>query len=341
MKVSINSRFSLPNVLLILFIISSWMGCEEEPKSVEQEQPKPVAVKVPPFDRDSAFAYVEKQLSFGPRVPNTPGHTAAKEWFVQTLERFGLSVQEQNFTATDYWGKTINGTNIIAQYQPQQSRRLLLAAHWDSRQIADSPLTQERQDEAIPGADDGGSGVAVLLEVARQLQANPVGIGVDIILFDAEDQGEPFEVQEQQQEQIWWCLGSQHWSKNPHSTNFEYGVLLDMVGAKNARFAKEGYSRQFAGQVVNKVWKLARQMSLSNYFVDQNAGGVTDDHIFVNSQAGIPMIDIINLQESGKTSFGDHWHTHQDDLSVIDPRTLGAVGQLVLALIYREAAGTI
>lgn len=334
------STFSL---LLGLLLVTGF-GCKED-KPQQQAAPPTTArsaPKVPAFKADSAYAFIERQIAFGPRVPNTPEHAATRDWMVATLEGYGMTVQQQNFTDEDYYGNTVNGTNVIGRYRPELTNRILLAAHWDTRQIADSPLADDaREQEPIPGADDGGSGVGVLLEIARVLQANPVDMGIDIVFFDAEDQGEPYEVQSDKLDQIWWCLGSQYWSANPHSTNFKYGILLDMVGARNARFAKEEISRRYAPQVVDRIWKLARQMGKGNYFADQNVGPITDDHLFVNRVAGIPMVDIINTQPGGKTSFGNHWHTHNDDISIIDKRTLQAVGQVVTALIYREAAGNI
>lgn len=302
-------------------------------------------VPVPKFDRDSAFFYVEKQLSFGPRAPEMEGHQACKEWLVSKLEEFGASVIQQDFTANLYTGKSYQATNIIGQYNPESKNRIILAAHWDTRLLADSDLSTERQDEPIPGADDGASGVAVLLEIARQLGQNPINLGVDIIFFDAEDngqdtkEGEQISEAEQEKRSRSWALGAQYWANNLHrpKKDFDYGILLDMVGAEGAIFQKEGWSMYYAPAIVNKVWKLANNMGYGNYFVNQkDRGGVTDDHYFVNKIAGIKMIDIIHKSQEG---FGDHWHTHNDDIDIIDKRTLRAVGQLVLAVVYRENNG--
>lgn len=294
----------------------------------------------PVFQRDTALAFVAKQVSFGPRVPNTPAHEQCKNWLVMKLKDFGAQVIEQNFQAKMYTGKSINGVNIIGQINPSARNRLVLAAHWDSRHIADSPLSTERKNEPILGADDGGSGVAVLLEIARQLHLDPnrpVNLGVDIVFFDAEDLGDP-----DGEDNKSWCLGSQYWAKNLHVNGYQprYGILLDMVGARNARFPKEGYSMQIAPQLVNSIWDLAQSMGYGNYFDNAQAGAVTDDHFFVSTLARIPMIDIINLPLNPKnSSFGDHWHTHNDNLGVIDIRTLRAVGQVILEVLYREASG--
>lgn len=303
------------------------------------DSPPPVVnkVKVPRFERDSAFAFIEKQVSFGPRVPNTEAHQQCKEWLVEQFRSYGAKVIEQDFIATAYTGLKLNSTNIIAQYKPDAVKRVLLAAHWDSRPFADSPLSEERQEEAILGADDGGSGVAVLLEVARQLQQNPIDLGVDIVLFDAEDYGDS-----ENHTPNSFALGSQYWSQNVHVSGQQrprYGILLDMVGSKDARFPKEYYSTQFAPAIVDKVWKLAQSMGYGNYFVNETSGGIADDHYYVNTIARIPMIDIINRQPGTQTGFGAYWHTHDDDMDVIDKRTLRAVGQVMLAVLYREHNG--
>jgi len=322
-------------------------GCGNDSGSTQIADTPVNAVPVPPFNRDTAFAYVEKQLSFGPRVVGSEGHQACKNWIVSQLQSFGASVIEQDFEAKVYTGEALPATNIIGQFNPESKNRIILAAHWDTRHIADSPLAKERQDEPIPGADDGASGVAVLLEIGRQLGQNPIDMGVDLVFFDAEDYGEDSKDEEQltqaqaEARQASWALGAQHWSRNIHApkNDFEYGILLDMVGAEGARFPKEGYSMRFARPIVNKVWSLAQKMGYGNYFVNQTEGGVTDDHFFVNTIANIPMIDIIHKPVETETGFGPHWHTHNDDIDIIDKRTLRAVGQLVLAVVYRENNG--
>jgi len=291
-------------------------------------------VSAPRFDRDSAYAFVEKQVAFGPRVPNTAAHTACKNWYVERLRAYGAEVIEQTFQPKAYTGEVLQATNIIARYNPAAPQRIVLAAHWDSRPFADSPINTERTKDPVMGADDGASGVGVLLEVARQLQAQPIqNIGIDLVLFDAEDYGNMGGNDDKS-----WGLGSQHWSRNLHvpANQFKYGILLDMVGAKGARFAREQVSMRYAPQVMDKVWKLAQDLGYGNYFVDEDGGAVTDDHYFVNTIAGIPMIDIINRPTTTETGFGAYWHTHDDDMDIIDARTLRAVGQVLLELIYKE-----
>lgn len=336
--------------ILLLLSLLVFFACRNDQVTSDNNSTdtanKPEA-QVPRFDRDTAYQFVVDQLAFGPRVMNSDGHEKMKEWLAEKMRSYGAEVIEQTFNAQAYTGITLNGTNIIAQYNPGLSNRILLAAHWDTRHIADSPLSTERRDEPILGADDGASGVAVLMEIARQLNANPIELGVDLIFFDAEDYGfskEEYASQQEQNESVLsYALGAQHWSRNKHTNQrYQYGVLLDMVGAKNAYFPKEAYSMEYAAAVVEKIWKLAGTMGYSNYFADVQGGGVTDDHYFVNNIARIPMVDIINLPpDSQNKGFGNHWHSHNDNIDVIDRRTLRAVGQVMLALLYREYNGTI
>ena len=213
----------------------------------------------------------------------------------------------------------------------------MLAAHWDSRPIADYDADESKQKEPILGADDGASGVGILLEVARQLQQNPIDLGVDIIFLDLEDYGES-----QSEDYTSWCLGAQHWGKNLHRPGYtaKFGILLDMAGAKNARFTKDETSMTFAKPIMDKVWKLGQNMGYGNYFVDVSTKMLIDDHLFINRLTKIPTIDIINRPADSETGFGHYWHTHKDDMSVIDHQTLKAVGQTVLAVLYRESDGT-
>lgn len=323
----------------ILFLLI--VACKNDPATTtkEQEQPASAApVKVPAFSKDSAYLYVEQQVAFGPRVPGTDAHQATREWLVAKLKSTGASVKEQTFNAKTSTIGEVRAANIIASFNPTYARRVVLAAHWDTRYVADEDDTDA--DKPHDGADDGGSGVGILLEIARLLNENPIPIGVDIILFDAEDQGSTSGGSES------WCLGSQYWSKNPHVQSYraEYGILLDMVGAKGAVFRKEQLTGVFMPskvsrihQVYEKVWALAKGMNKSAYFPDLNTGPVTDDHFFVNLNTEIPMIDIIYKSIEHPNGFGPHWHTHDDNMSVIDPNTLGAVGQVVTAFLYNSS----
>jgi len=351
-----NIHINILKVILICFLgLALWQCNPDPPKgdgtttvTIPEKKVNPNPRRVPKFEQDSAYAHIAKQISFGTRVPNSPGHTACKNWLVSQLKSYKANVIEQDFTADAYYGVTYNGTNIIGQYNPEATERICLAAHWDTRHVAEKDKDESMQNKPIDGADDGASGVGVLMEIARLISENGIDIGLDIILFDAEDNGitstdEPESIAEMEENNRTWCLGSQHWGKNPHTPNYKakFGILLDMVGANGARFPLEGHSAKNAGPTLDKVWKLAKTMGFANYFVPEKGGAITDDHYYVMKHRQFPMIDIINLSKKPNQSFGDHHHTHGDNLDVIDKRVLKAVGRVVTATIYRENNGTL
>lgn len=302
----------------------------------KEQTTETVLVKAPIFNADSAFSFLEKQVKFGPRVPNSTAHKQCGDYLVSSFKQYGCAVTEQNFTAQTFDNKTIQGRNIIGSFNPDATKRIILAAHWDSRPFADKDT--KNQNQAIDAANDGASGVGVLLEIARNLQnANPKpNVGVDFILFDAEDWGEKDgESNNADPNKVWWCLGSQYWAKNPHKAGYNayYGILLDMVGAKGATFPKEGLSMQYAGSIANNVWSIAEQLGYSQQFQQTEGGSITDDHYFVNTDAKIPMVDIIDLRNGG---FFEHHHTNGDTIDKIDKNTLKAVGQTLIQVLYQE-----
>ncbi|MES2795390.1 MAG: M28 family peptidase [Bacteroidota bacterium] len=327
--------------ILVLWIFSSSIlkSCTKLGFNSEDQSNNSVAEsttvlqKAPVFLEDSAYLFIEKQVAFGPRVPATPQHKACGDWLKQKLTEYGAKVYTQDFVGTAYDGKKRNSRNIIGSLNPTATTRIMLAAHWDTRPMAD----QDDNDQSKPilGAIDGGSGVAVALEIARQIKNNPLksNIGVDIVFFDNEDNGAPDNAPNSDPK--WWCLGSQYWAANKHIPNYSayYGILLDMVGGKNTFFQKEGYSMQNATSIVELVWSTAAQLGYSKYFKNENGGSAIDDHVPVNEIAKIPMIDIISTDGSG---FGSFWHTHDDNLSNVSKEHLKAVGQTVLQVIYNE-----
>ena len=313
------------------------VAAPEAPPAVERRE-----IPVPAFAADSAYAHVAAQVGFGPRTPNSDGHAAARAYVAAALERYGAAVTVQEFPAKLFDGTRATGYNLVGSFNPDAARRIFLCAHYDTRPFADSDLEDEpgRRDEPILGADDGGSGVGVLLEIARLLGANPPGdLGVDLVFFDLEDYGTPDGTT--RDDMYTWALGSQHWARQPHVAGYapRFGVLLDMVGAEGAVFGREEYSRRYAGDVQERIWRLAQRMGRGDRFVDASIGYATDDHYFVNELAGWPTVDVIYKPVGEDLPFGAHWHTHDDDLDVIDPATLGDVGQVVTAALYREAGG--
>ncbi len=293
-------------------------------------------IEAPTFNADSAYAYIERQVAFGPRVPNSEAHRLCADYLAGELKRHGAKVYVQEAVLTAYNGDKLKAQNIIGAYQPEKSRRILLFAHWDSRPYADHDTDEANHRKPIDGADDGGSGVGVLLEIARQIQAKAPAIGIDIVFFDAEDYGTPEFVDEYKPDT--WCLGSQFWAKNPHVPNYnaEFGILLDMVGSRGATFYKEGTSVQYAARYVEKVWAAARELGYGKYFINAQGGAIVDDHQYVIQGLRIPCLDIINYDPNTRSGFGAYWHTQNDTMENIDRETLKAVGETVLSVIYNH-----
>jgi hypothetical protein len=328
----------LPIAGFLSVILVFGSGCNNNSgDSGKSNKGKVAEVQVPAFSADSAYHFIEKQLEFGPRVPNTEPHVKCAEWMETKLKSYGADLIVQNPQLEAFDGTKLNSFNIIAQFQPEKANRLLLMAHWDSRPYADQDPDPEKQNDPIPGANDGASGTGVLLEIARHLGNNPTKLGIDIILFDAEDYGVPDHLDYEWTADS-WCLGSQYWSHNPHKPNYyaRYGILLDMVGAKDASFTQEEVSVFYARNVVDKVWKTARELGYASYFSYDKTAQIVDDHRYVNEIIGIPSIDIIQYDHGTESNFGSYWHTHKDDISVIDKTTLQAVGETVMHVIYSE-----
>lgn len=325
---------------LIFALIASFIfvSCGEDTNSKKQDteenilsEEKKVLVATPQFNSDSAYVFIKKQVDFGPRVPNTKSHQQCANYLVNKLKNYGAEVLVQQGKVTAYDKKTYDLKNIIAAFNPSQSNRILLCAHYDTRHVADRDSNKTNQ--PIEGANDGASGVGVLLEIARQLHEQKSTLGIDIILFDIEDYGEPRDGNSGMEDS--WCLGSQYWAKNKHKANYtaQYGILLDMVGAKNATFLMEASSDYYASWVNKKVWDNAVRLGYSNYFIYDKFGPITDDHLYINQFAKIPTIDIIQWDKI-RNDFGSYHHTHNDNMSVIDKNTLKAVGQTVIETIY-------
>ena len=275
------------------------------------------------FDGEGAYALTRQQCDFGPRVPGTPAHAKCAEWLESTLKGSCDTVMVQTGTVQTATEGKMGIKNIIGIINPEASQRLLLLAHWDTRPWADNDPDAANHSKPVMGANDGASGVGVLLQLASQLKAESPTIGVDIVLVDAEDMGEDDNEES-------WGLGTQYWVQHPHVKGYKplFGILLDMVGASDATFTREYYSTQYAGGFVDLVWKCAA----GSHFINAQGGAVTDDHVFVN-RAGIPCIDIIDLRSDSPTGFCPEWHTINDTMGAIDPATLAQVGQTLLNVI--------
>ncbi|MBL4733947.1 MAG: M28 family peptidase [Flavobacteriales bacterium] len=324
--VTMNKRFI--TILCGLFFIYSCTEPEAPKKEVVKKPTLPV-IPAPQFNSDSAYSYIEQQVAFGPRVPNSAAHDSCAAYLKRKFRSFGMEVTSQKGVVEGWDGVQLNFENIMASINPEATSKVLLLAHWDTRPFADQEDVLKTS--PLDGASDGGSGVAVLMEIGRLISITKPNIGVDIVLFDVEDYGKSKIMHS-------YCLGSQYWSRNLPDKNYypKYGILLDMVGARNATFAMEGYSMQFAPHIVNRIWKKAAALGYSNYFIFKRTNPTTDDHYYVNSIAGIPCIDIIQHDATTTTGFGSYWHTTKDNMEVIDKATLKAVGQTVLEVLYSE-----
>ena len=331
-------------VLLIIGVLIAFASCENggnKPVQTTQKTEKKT-VKVPAFNGDSAYYFVKKQCDFGPRVPGTAAHQQCAEWFVETLSNYADTVFVQEFKTRVYDGKVFDGQNIIATFNPNAKKRIIIAAHWDSRPFADNDPDEKNRQTPIDGANDGASGCGIMMEMARVMKSHRIDpqIGIDLIFFDLEDYGAPKWADESLHDDLAWGLGSQYWSKKPHVSGYTayYGILLDMVGAANPRFPKEYYSQTNAAWVLNKVWRTARDMGYDEAFTNELGDPINDDHIYMIHYAGIPAIDIIHLvgDEDRTSCFFKHWHTVNDNIEQIDVKTLQMVGNVVMQVVYNE-----
>ena len=310
------------------------VACGTTKKSQSEEQ-KAVNVM---FSADSAYAFCAAQCQYGPRTMNSVEHEECGEWIAEKFRQYGCEVELQRADLKGYDGTILNSTNIIAKSQKQTTGpRILICAHWDSRPWADNDPDSANWRKPVMAANDGASGVAVMLEIARLLQENDsASMAVDFICFDAEDWGIP--QWENDGDADSWALGAQYWAEQcPKSiaNSYQYGILLDMVGGQSARFYREYFSMKYARNIVEKVWQAAQAAGYGSYFPAKDGGGVTDDHIPVNEKAGIPCIDIINhYPDCEQSSFGPTWHTISDDMQHIDKNTLQAVGQTLIQVIF-------
>lgn len=326
-----NSKYIFLSFLLVASLFTS---CKSN-KQATEEVLQPVG---PAFMADSAMAYCQAQCDFGPRTMNSKAHDLCEEWIVNKFKGFGLEVETQKADLTGWDGTKLHSTNIIAHFNPQAERRILICAHWDSRPWADNDPDSTNWRKPVLAANDGASGVGVMLEVARLLQNDTtLAIGVDLVCFDAEDYGTPQWAEKNEDSEKTWALGAQYWAKNlPEGYNPQFGILLDMVGGQGAKIYQEHFSLRYAASIVDKVWSAARHAGFSSVFANEVGGGVTDDHIPVN-EAGIPTVDIIPFYpDCSQSSFGPTWHTINDDMEHLDSNTLKAVGQTLIQVIYSE-----
>ncbi len=296
----------------------------------------------PVFSGKNALAYIEKQCSFGPRMPGSPAWSQCSEWIASTFQELGCQVERQSTNVTVYNGSTVPCTNIIARLNPDNHDRILLCAHWDTRPWADNDPDPSNHHTPVLGANDGASGVAVLLEMARTISefSTPLETGIDFVCFDAEDSGTPQWADDDLDLDTsdTWCLGSTYWAQQAAASNYtaRFGILFDMVGGRGSTFSMERISEQYASPVMQMLWHLAHQLGYGQFFPLRRGSYITDDHVPVNQIAHIPCIDIVPYHTDGPSVFGPTWHTLSDSPENIDPNVLEAVGQSALQLLYND-----
>ena len=330
----------MKQTILIIAAILAIMSCgTNRQQSSENNE---TSASVPAFSADSAYGYIAGQCSYGPRVMNSAAHDSCAQYIIGQFASFGLCVSTQTGEAKLYDGTPISLCNIIASTPDTADAkpRIIICSHWDSRPWADNDADEGNHHTPIDGANDGASGVGVMMEIARLIQNDTLGVGIDFICFDAEDCGTPEWDDTGMPDPDTWCIGSQYWAANvetamPYYNNCRYGILLDMVGGNDCMFKKEAYSKYYAPNVVDKVWATAQRAGFGNYFKNEEGGAVTDDHLQVN-KAGIRCIDIIASDIHNESSFPSTWHTINDNIQNINRQTLKAVGQTLVEIIYNE-----
>ena len=317
----------LKHLLFISTIVVALTSCKSHKANEDSSISDDVVTQVVNFDGVKAYGLVKAQCDFGPRVPGTPAHSKCAEWLEKSLKDNCDTMIVQQGQVTTFDGKALNIKNFVGSFNPDNSDRILLLAHWDCRPWADNDPDPAKQKEPVMGANDAASGVAVLLQLAQLMKEKKPSIGVDILLVDAEDWGDN-NVEDS------WALGTQYWAAHPHVEGYtaRFGILLDMVGAKGAKFFKEPHSLYYAQDVVNEVWDVAQKSGYGAYFIDKDGEGfVTDDHVVIN-EMGIECIDIIDTRQQG--TFFAGWHTTDDTIHWIDQNVLKAVGQVIANVVY-------
>ncbi|MHB1000900.1 MAG: M28 family peptidase [Armatimonadota bacterium] len=302
-------------ILGLIFLVNSFIvsGCSSKSISVQPDIP------VTSFDAKNAFTILVKQCEFGPRPVGTPAHDQTRLYLIEELKKYARSVEMQDFNYT-LAGKSQPLSNIIARFGSTSANSILLSAHWDTRPTADRETDLSKRQTPIIGANDGASGVAVLLELARMFHDNPPVVPVTIVLFDGEDYGPTGDDM---------FIGSRYFaSKLPKPTGYRYGILLDMIGDKDLGIYREGNSQISAKPVVDKIWNTARGLGYSRYFINSVKFTIIDDHIPL-IEAGLPCADVIDFDYRP-------WHTTADTIDKCSPESLKVVGDTISKLVYSE-----
>jgi len=293
----------------------------------------------PTFNADTCMKYIQEQCNFGPRVTGSKEADLCRQYIVEQFRRFGAVVEEQQADVTLWDGKVLPACNIIAKLNPDNTDRVIVCAHWDSRPWADNDEDEKNHHTPVLAANDGASGVAMMMEICRLLQQTPIKVGIDFICFDAEDMGTPQWAETEESTSETWCLGSKFWAERAREEGYRarYGVLLDMVGGRGSVFPPEKVSQDYAQPIASLFVRLGNQLGYGHYFpLNREGGFLMDDHVNINRIARVPCIDVVPNFTDGPSSFGPTWHTVNDTPENIDTNVLEAVGQTLTQLIYNE-----
>lgn len=314
-----------------IFLFFSLTGCIQ---SYKAEVDAIVLKPAPVFQSDSAYAHIATQVGFGPRIPGLESHRRCGDFLASKLKQYGAVVVEQHDSATVAKGKRLPLRNIIGSFSPEKKDRILLFSHWDTRPTSD--LDPEHYNTPIDGAHDGASGVAVLLEIARLVGMQQPTIGVDIILFDTEDQGRGWEDGDTPNSEFFYCMGARHWATHPHVSGYsaQYAVMVDMVGAKDAVFTLEAESMAYAATEMRNIWATAHRLGFEDRFRFNLTRRVLHDHYYISTMTSIPTVAILHHDNSAHSGFGSYWHTQKDNLTTIDLAPLQAVGQTLIQVLF-------
>lgn len=300
------------------FLFVSAVGCADEPPARQPAE----RVERPAFSGARAFELVETQLEFGPRVPGSAGHAAQLEWMVELLSGFADTVLVDRFSHITSASDTLQLANVVARFNATEPDRLLFLAHWDTRPTSDQSTDPAERDTPVPGANDGASGVAVLLALGELFSRQSPPVGIDLLFVDGEDYG-PTTAD--------MFIGSLRYAAEPLAGRPRYAVLLDMVGDRDPGFPVEGYSSEYAPRVVQRVWGIARELGYGRLFPMRVRPPVHDDHVALN-EAGIPAVDIIDFDYGPGNAL---WHTPDDVAENVSASTLEVVGEVVAEIAYR------
>lgn len=320
---------NLSTILYAAVAAASMCACGGKSATATSTDPQPAsAAPAIRFSADSAYQFIADQVAFGPRTVGSEGHSRCADYIIAKLKAYGAEVVVQDTTFTGQNGESHPVKNITGRFNPQAQRAVMLLAHYDTRPWADEEPDESKHSSPIDGANDGGSGVGVMLEIARNASQLPASKGIELLFVDNEDAGT-------HSDDLTWCIGSQAWAayRKPSDRPVDYAILLDMVGGKNARFPREYFSEVNAKGVNDLVWATARQLGYGDRFPDRVNGAINDDHVPL-LKIGIPAVDIIETDpDSG--GFNPTWHTLDDNLDNIDPETLNVVGHTVTAVLMK------